>query len=214
MLSVIMSRGPNFITRHFRQDASLVGTMLAFGLSTLVVVVAVTIPMDLSTDSLFALAVVMGPTLALPGLIVFAVRLVRRGSHRGRCDECRAAGAVEVRYLQVTGLLVLAVLKEARFEACSECSARAFSATSAHTALFGWWSVLTPLVVPWVLLNNLAFFLKQRIFRGRGRTAALEEHRDYAKNLLRTKEFEVVVEVISDTTGCDAQVVAEWLRTL
>lgn len=209
-----MTRGPNFITRHFRQDASLVGTMLAFGLSTLVVVIAVAMPMDLSSDALFALAVVMGPTLALPGLIVFVARLVRRRSHRGRCDECRAPGAAEVRYLQVTGLLVLAVLKEARFEACSECSARACSATSAHTALFGWWNLLTPLVVPWVLLNNVAFFLKQRITRGAARTAALEEHREYAKNLLRTKDFDVVVEVISDTTRCDPAVVAKWLRTL
>lgn len=209
-----MSRGPSFITRYFRQDASLIGTMLAFGLSTLVIVIAATVPMDLSKDALFALAVVMGPAVALPGLVVFLARLVRRRSHRGRCDECRAPGALEVRYLQVTGLLVLAVVKEARFEACSECSARACSATSAHTALFGWWSVLTPLVVPWVLLNNLAFFLKQRIARGAAHTAALEEHRDYAKNLLRTKDFDVVVEVISEVTRCDPAVVAKWLRTL
>lgn len=190
------------------------GTMLAFGLSSLVLLVALTTHIDLENEAMFALAVVMSPTLALPGIVVFIVRLVRRSRRRGRCEECRAAGAIEVRYLQVTGIVVLAVLKEARFAACSACSARACARATVHTALFGWWSILTPLVVPWTILNNLAFFIKQRVLARGARASSLEEHRDYAKNLLRTKDFDVVVEVVSQTAGCDSATVAKWLRTL
>lgn len=214
--SASMFTSPGWLARHLRQDANLMGTMLAFGMSSLVILIAANVRLDLENDSIFALAVVMAPIAGLPGPVVLLARLLRRAPRHARCSSCRAAPAAEVRYLQVTGIVVIALLKEARLDACTRCSAQACVATTAHTAALGWWSMLTPLVVPWVLLNNLAFYLKNRLAtRGtRGAAGALEEHREYARNLLRTKETAIVVEVLAEKTGLSPADVEAWLKTI
>src|SRR5690349_1221810 len=117
-----MRRSDDWLTRYLHQDASLIGTVLAFGLSMLVVVIAAMQHFDLESDSLFALAVVAIPFAFLPGPVVLLVRLVRGGRGKAtRCEVCGARPAAEVRYLQVIGAVVLMIFREARFVACARC---------------------------------------------------------------------------------------------
>jgi hypothetical protein len=76
--------------------------------------------------------------------------------------------------------------------------------------------VLTPLVVPWVLANNLLFFLRARSRLSSSSIGALafEEHADYARNLLRTKDRATVVEVLRARLHASDDVIESWLRTL
>jgi hypothetical protein len=205
-----------WLSQHLRQDGTLVATMIAFGLSSLVIIAAATVHVDLENDSMFALAVVGVPIAGLPGPIALIVRLVRGGRGKpARCEVCGARPAAEVRYLQVTGVVVIAILREARLAACARCSGEAYVGTTAHTALLGWWSLLTPLVIPWVVLANTLAWLKGRLTLGgsRGAAGALEIERDYARNLLRSKDPETVVEVLARKTGVPPEQVAAWLAT-
>ncbi len=59
-------KDPSWLQRHFTQDASLVGTLFAFGLSTLSIAVAFAIRHSLANDAMFALAVGALPILFLP----------------------------------------------------------------------------------------------------------------------------------------------------
>lgn len=213
-----MAAPEGWITRYLQQDASLIGTLLAFGLSSAVILIAATVPFDLSHDSLFALAVVMGPILFLPGPVVLIARLFRRGdrSRAVRCEACGAQPAAEVRCLQVTGVVVLVIVREARLVACARCAGEALTATTTHTLLLGWWSPLSILVLPWVLAANGLAWIKSRFSLGgsRGAVSALEPEREYAMNLLRSKDPETVVEVIARKTGLPPAEVEKWVATL
>src|SRR5262245_49716007 len=108
MLATSMAEKDGWLSRHLKQDGSLVATMLAFGLSSLVILAAATVHLDLENDSLFALAVVGIPIAGLPGPIALILRLVRGGRGKAaRCEVCGARPAAEVRYLQVTGVVVI-----------------------------------------------------------------------------------------------------------
>lgn len=52
---------PGWLARHLEQNANLMGTLLAFGMSSLVILIAAYVRVDLENDSMFALAVVMAP---------------------------------------------------------------------------------------------------------------------------------------------------------
>jgi hypothetical protein len=212
-----MDRPEGWLSRHFKQDASLIGTMLAFGMSTLAIFVVATQHLNLENDGAFALAVVGLPIAFLPGPIVLIARLVRGApGHATRCEACGARPAAEVRYLQVTGAVILAIMREARFVACARCSTDAYVGMTARTAILGWWSLVTPFVVPWIVLANTLAWAKSRLLSGGSRGAArvLEDERDYARNLLRTKDVETVVEVLAAKTGVPPEEVAAWLATL
>ena len=216
------SDGDSWLRRHLHQDGTLMGTLIAFGVASLFVLAAVIFALDpeldVENDHLFAYAVVFGAAMGLPGVVVFLARLFRRETNPStKCGTCSTVPATEVRYLQCSAVVVVAFVAEVRFSACRSCSLRAFSSTTAKTLLLGWWSFYSPLVVPWILVNNVAFLLKHLLgTRSGGRAAlhALEEQRVYAQNLLRTKPFDDVVAVLGKQTGLPAKTVADYLHTI
>ncbi len=71
-------------------------------------------------------------------------------------------------------------------------------------------------VVPWVVLANRLAWIKSRAMLSgrRGVAGALDVERDYARNLLRTKEIDTVTEVIAQRSGIAAHEVRAWLASI
>ena len=103
---------------------------------------------------------------APPGLVVLLVRLIRPRPHGPATLDCPVCSARRptspVRYLQATGFIVVAFLKEWHTFACRRCSARAFARISL-VSLLGLGSVTSALLLPGFLLNNLLFLLRSQL---------------------------------------------------
>lgn len=157
---------------------------------------------------------------ALAALVVLlrvarATRLV--ATRVGRCEVCRDRRPVlRVAYYQNTGLLVVRRTETVKGMVCRSCSVRTFVRFEVHTLFLGWWGLISALVTPIYLVTNFAYFVGTLGFPGtvaHGRTA-LDEHRDYARNLLATKDEATVIDVLARTTGASREDVALFLRTV
>ncbi|MFT3838136.1 MAG: hypothetical protein QM723_14210 [Myxococcaceae bacterium] len=135
----------------------------------------------------------------------------------GRCEVCRDRRPVlRVAYSQNTGLLVMRRTEAVKGQVCRSCSLRTFVRFELHTLFLGWWGLISALVTPIDLVTHFACLLGTLgfpSFAAHGRTA-LDEHRDYARNLLATKDEATVIDVLARTTGATRDDVAQFLRTV
>jgi hypothetical protein len=85
-----------------------------------------------------------------------------------------------------------------------------------HTLVLGWWSLFSVFITPGFLVNNLAFLIRSQLgASGRGHARGLlDDRREYALNLLATKDQQTVVDVLSRDTGLPAAEVVEWVKTI
>jgi hypothetical protein len=121
-----------------------------------------------------------------------------------------------VSFHQNTGMLVARQHRRVAGELCRGCSLGHFLKTTLHNLVLGWWGTISFLVTPFFILNNLAYGLAAATLPGTGALArrALDEQRDYALNLLATKDRETVVEVLVRQTGASPEDVRAWLGGL
>jgi len=74
----------------------------------------------------------------------------------GVCEGCRRQGPVlPVSYRQNTGMLVMRRSQVAAGTLCRACSGRLFTKMTLHTFFLGWWGMISLVVTPFFLLNNL-----------------------------------------------------------
>ena len=167
----------------------------------------------------------MAPSVLVPialfaaavGIVATLRQLRAQGAMRirsGACEACGRYGPIEaVDYRQNTGMLYARTSRSLAGTLCRRCSTGAFLRMTGHTAVLGWWGVISCVVTPVFILNNLAYFLRSQTLPGFAavHTRALEEQRDYALALLATKERDVVVDVLARQTGAPPAEVSAWL---
>ncbi len=159
------------------------------------------------------LAAAVGIVATLRQLRAQGVMRIRNGA----CESCGRHGPVEgVDYRQNTGMLFARSTRTLAGTLCRRCSTGAFLRMTGHTAVLGWWGMISCLVTPVFILNNLAYFLRSQTLPGLAAVheRALELQRDYALALLATKERDVVVEVIARQTGAPPAEVSAWLAAV
>ncbi len=203
------------------RDAILVA--LAFG--ALAVFLDVLVLVRPGTESYVPFLTVCG-VVALPGAVLLVVRLVRPFRGRDaitptRCKFCgREASVTPVRYLAVTGALIVFFLRERAGFACKRCNLRQFAIMTGFNLLLGWASVFSLFIFQGFLLHNVLFLLRSL---GGGSDVAyarkqafriLDEQREYAKSLVATKEDDDVVYVLQKQTDLPNALVADYVRTL
>jgi hypothetical protein len=171
--------------------------------------------------------------MALPLILLFCVvataaitvtlvaRARAQGSIQTRTAPCEVCGTrspvLAVRYYQNTGMLIMRQSRHFHALACRSCSAQLFVRMTLHNLVLGWWGMISMIVTPLFILNNLGYFLASRTLPSGAAlaTSSLEAHREYALNLLATKDPATVVEVLSRTTGAspaDVRAFVERLR--
>ena len=206
----------NPISRHFKQPAGIAAVTLCSGVLTAwCAALYATEPPDQRQ-----LIWLFFPFTGLPCAGYLLWRLV--WPFRGReavppsfCPMCgRTVATSPVRYVQLTGLVVIMHMRELPAFLCRRCSFRAFTRMTVHTLVLGWWGIASLFVTPGFVLSNLLFLARSQ-FAGGNRGHArrlLDERRDYTANLVASKDDATVVEVLVRDTGLPAEVVAEYVR--
>lgn len=162
--------------------------------------------------------------LVFLGCVVGVVLLVRVLRARGvvqtqlGCQRCGArAPSTGVRFFRNTGMIIMFRWETLAAQSCRACAMRDFAGMTAWTLALGWWGLIS-FFLNWVFLFvNVMSFLWALTLPGTVTAVArrmLDEHRDYALNLLATKDFDTVVDVIARTSGAPHVDVIEWLHTL
>lgn len=99
---------------------------------------------------------------------------------------------------------------------CRSCANQIFLRMTLWTATLGWWGLISFFVNVGFLANNLLNWVwamtlpSSEAFNAN----ALEEHRQYALNLLATKDFDDVVYVLRQASGASTEMVKAYLLTL
>ncbi len=208
---------------HNKKLTNAVAVALALGaLALFIDVLVIADP----ADEFYVPALVATGVLALPGVIVLLFRLVRPFRGRGaispaRCTFCGRERAVRpVRYLAVTGALVVFFLRERAGFACSRCNLRQFAVMTGLNVLLGWAGVFSLFIFQGFLLHNVLFVLRSisggsdTVYARRQAFLILDEHRAYARSLVETKDDEDVIHVLQQRTALPLAVVADYVRTL
>lgn len=164
--------------------------------------------------------------LMVPWLINLALRFsstfppeeVPTGRDALTCPLCHGPGPlVPVRYLKMTGMIVMMSYGEHAGFMCRECSQRVFRATTGHNLVFGWWGLFSFFINIGFIVNNLMFSLRApdpAMKPEKAHLRLLEGHREYALNLLATKDDETVIEVISKQAGVPEDAARSFVATL
>jgi hypothetical protein len=155
------------------------------------------------------------------GALVPAMRFLRgRGvlkTRIGRCSRCSQRGPVmHVHLLKNTGMLIVRMTQTVECDLCSGCALRQGAAMTAHTAVLGWWGVISFVVSFAAVPSNLLQMWWALGMKSASETAAdsLDGHREYALNLLATKDRETVVDVLVKQTGATPARVSTYLEKL
>ncbi len=169
----------------------------------------------------------MPPLLFLAAVVIASVGVVltvrsarARGSMRvlrARCELCGHHGPVaELTFHQNTGMLIMRRHQAYRANACRACHTGLFFRASLHTLFLGWWGTISFVLTPLFLLNNLWMLGVAQSLPAAQVLArkALEDQREYALNLLATKDEATVVEVLVKVTGAPSQDVWLFVRGL
>ncbi|MDB4932800.1 MAG: hypothetical protein JWM10_5284 [Myxococcaceae bacterium] len=133
---------------------------------------------------------------------------------RGHCEACGRRGPViDVHYRQNTGMLVMRKYLAVTGTLCRGCSFAVFRKLTLHNLLFGWWGYISLVVTPFLIAANVHHAIRTlRVPTAEGSAlAALDDQREYAVNLLRTKDDETVVGVLQRETGAPREAVAAWV---
>ncbi len=138
-------------------------------------------------------------------------------SHLGDCQFCGQRGPVAaVHYRQNTGCFVVRFRKDWAGDACRGCGVSWFWKATLHTLFLGPWGLISMIATPiFIVLNVVSVSNVLRLPRMEEmRKAALAEQREYAMNLLRTKDRVTVAEVLGRSTGASAEQIERFLRDL
>jgi hypothetical protein len=155
--------------------------------------------------------------------VVGIVLLVRLARARGAietglgCQRCGAqVPATGVRFFRNTGMLIMFRWETLAGQSCRACALSDFARMTVWTLLLGWWGLIS-FFLNWVFLAvnvaSLVWALTLPAAVGFAKRR-LEEHREYALNLLATKDFNTVVDVIARTSGAPQLDVIDWLHEL
>lgn len=144
-------------------------------------------------------------------LLVAVVVMVRRArisgavkTRREHCQQCGTHGPVLVAsYHQNTGMLMMRRSRHVQALLCRRCSVSIFGKMTLHTAVLGWWGTISAFVTPLFILNNVGYVLASLTLPAASADASaqLEVQRQYALNLLATKDVDTVVDVLRQLTG-------------
>lgn len=151
---------------------------------------------------------------------VLGVRLARtKGLLRTgkRCDACgRAEPSTTLRFFKNTGMVIMFRWETAGGQLCRSCGLDLFLKMTLWTMALGWWGLISFFVNFAFIANNLGNLLWALTLPSGSAvaTSALEEHREYALNLLATKDFEDVVYVLRQTSGASTEAVRAFLESL
>ncbi|MBI5542899.1 MAG: hypothetical protein HY901_03350 [Deltaproteobacteria bacterium] len=162
--------------------------------------------------------------LVIVGLGAAAAMAIRaaRGSgllptRRQRCEGCgQLAPVASVRFFKNTGMVVMFRFESRSATTCRRCGSELFSAMTLHTVVFGWWGMISFFVNLAFVANNLAHFLWLQMLPTAGALArgALEDQREYALNLLATKDPDTVIDVLCRASGASRMEVERFVETL
>jgi hypothetical protein len=125
----------------------------------------------------------------------------------GRCQQCGATAPVKhVAFYQNIGMFFMRQQSSIEGELCKRCINRAFVKTTVTTLFLGWWGMISFVVTPFFLINNIVRFLGSI---GMSASAAggvpaagarrLEKYR--AEILARTEDGERLDVVCADVAG-------------
>lgn len=173
----------------------------------------------MSPELLSALAVA-GLSLAAVVAVVALIRRLRTSSgrvQRDACDSCGNYGPVmHTTYHQNTGMLIMRQHRQAEGSFCRRCHVRLYAKLTLHTLFLGWWGTISLVLTPVFILMNTARFLASQTLPGSTKVAEdlLEQKREYALNLLATKDLVTVVEVLVRDTGASQDQVLDWVEKL
>ncbi len=208
----------NPIQRHFTQPGGVPAVTLCSG------VLGVWCVLFATTDrpDHRELLLMFGVFTALPSAAHLVWRVVRpfKGAEAkapGACALCGQRGPTSpVRYVQLTGLVILMLMRELPAHACRRCSRDAFLKMTLHTLALGWWGLFPIFVNPGFVANNLLFLLRSQLLGGAAgyARARLDERREWIKALRDTKDEATVVSVVSADLGVSADEVTAYLRSL
>jgi hypothetical protein len=155
--------------------------------------------------------------------VVVTIALIRRlrassgKVRREACEVCGGYGPVmHTTYHQNTGMLVMRQHRQAEGSFCRRCHVRLYLRLTLHTFFLGWWGTLSLVLTPVFILMNTARFLVSQTLPGSAKVAhdLLEQKREYALNLLATKDLVTVVEVLVKDTGASQEQVLDWVEQL
>lgn len=137
--------------------------------------------------------------------------------HLGYCEFCGVRAPVAaVHYRQNTGMLVVRQSREWAGNACRDCGKSWFWKASIHTFFLGWWGTISFVLTPIFLIANIYNYvgvLRLQTLEATNR-ARLEDQRDYALNLLRSKDQATVIDVIARASGADVAEVETFVGRL
>jgi len=134
-----------------------------------------------------------------------------------RCEFCGAiAPAAHVQFRQNTGMLFMRRVRVWSGRACRPCAAKVFARTTLHNLTLGWWGTISFVITPIFVVSNFYYWTRTWSLPSLGvaTRAQLEGHREYAINLLATKDEETVVDVLARETGVERGEIRNYLRAL
>jgi hypothetical protein len=151
---------------------------------------------------------------------VIGVRLARmKGLVRSakRCDACgRSEPSTTVRFFKNTGMIIMFRSESAGGQLCRSCGLDVGLRMTMWTLALGWWGMISFFVNILFVANNFGNLLWALTLPSGAAIAvrALDEHREYALNLLATKDFDDVVYVLRQTSGASTEAVKAYLESL
>ncbi len=166
----------------------------------------------------------LGIAAGVIAAIAAGVVLVRRArlsgairTQTGSCQGCGRPGPVlEASLHQNTGMLFARRHTRADGTFCRSCGVTTALKMNLHNLVLGWWGTISMIVTPLFFLNNLYYGLAAASLPSAERISgqALDGEREYALNLLATKDPATVVEVLSKKTGASEEAVVEFLKRI
>jgi hypothetical protein len=128
----------------------------------------------------------------------------------------KAVPLPRVWYLQSVSVVVLFFMAQTRGLLCRSCSHLTFLRMTFWTLVGSPWGIVGILVGPWYILSNVLFLVRTfwPTLHKHQANGALAAYRDYAANLLRTKDESTVVDVLHKHSGVPHTEIAAYLSKL
>ena len=212
------------LKKHFQQEATIPGIAVAYGVGSLGIFgLSYTISTWGPTEELdhVVAPLMLSAFGILPAIVVTLWRLVfpvpRNTMPPRLCPECNEElKLVPVWYLQGVGVIVLFFMNQTRGFLCRSCSHTTFLRKTIWTVVGSPWSVVGILVGPWYVLSNVLFLLRSYWPTSYKKEAnvALDGYREYAMNLLRTKDEDTVIDVLQKQSGVPRPHIAAYVSKL
>lgn len=134
-----------------------------------------------------------------------------------RCHACgRSEPSTPLRFYKNTGMLVMRRSESAGGQLCRSCGLHIGLRMTLWTLALGWWGTISFFLNIGFVVNNFGNLLWAMTLPSGSAIAvrALDEHREYALNLLATKDFDDVVYVLRQTSGASPEAVKTFLESL